>query len=271
MKRSAGDIIRYWRKKRGLSQMALANQLDVSFRHLNYLENDKSRGSRPLLLQLGECLNLSLRARNALLSASGYAPEFRQVNLSASEDQQARQILESILKALEPNPAMIIDQNLNILLCNRGMDLVIDTFAANPQRLRAQPLTIPRLNFHPDGLREAIVDKRMTMGGHLGRLHRALESTEFQYQDLDNYRELQQLADQLSEDMDGSGLDSEAIESPHLIVPIELRRGEHRVSFYTAITTLGSPQDVTLQELQVDIGFPTDEASRVFLGRIDGE
>lgn len=165
MKRTAGDIIRYWRKNRGLSQMALADQLGVSFRHLNYIENDKSKGSRKLLLKLGDCLHLSLRARNALLSASDYAPEYGQLNLSASEDQQARQILDAILKALDPNPAMIIDQNLNILMCNRGMNLIIDTFAANPEGLRSEPLTVPRLNFHPDGLKDAIVDKHMTMGG----------------------------------------------------------------------------------------------------------
>ena len=67
MERSAGDIIRFWRKKRQLSQMAMADLLDVSFRHMNFLENDKTRGSADLLQRLGEELELTFRARNALL------------------------------------------------------------------------------------------------------------------------------------------------------------------------------------------------------------
>lgn len=97
-------------------------------------------------------------------------------------------------------------------------------------------------------------------------MHRALESTEFQYEDLGHYRELRELADQLSEEING-----DEIESPHLIIPIELQRGEHRVSLFTAITSLGSPQDVTLQELQIDTGFPTDESTRAFLRTLNRE
>lgn len=264
MKRSTGDIIRYWRRNRGLSQMALANSLNVSFRHINYIENDKSKASRALLLQLSQELNLSLRACNALLSASGYAEEFRQTNLSVNEDEQARLILESILEAIEPNPAMITDKNLNIVMCNPGMDLIIDTFATNPEGLRANPMTIYRLNFHPDGVKDAIVNRKIAIGSHLGRLHRALESAEFECEDVDHYYELRELANQLNDEQGGSELDKAAIESPHLVIPIELKRGKHRISLYTTITSLGTPQDVSLQELQIDIGFPTDDESRAF-------
>jgi transcriptional regulator with XRE-family HTH domain len=260
MERSPGDIIRYWRKNRGFSQMALAELLDISFKHLNFIENNKSNASRKLLVRLGEVLKLSLRARNALLSSAGHSPEYSQLDLSADQNQQARELLESILRALDPNPALIIDQGLNILMCNRAMDLIIDLFAANPNALRAEPLTVPRLNFHQDGLRDAIVQKQLTVGGHLGRLHRSMESSHFHYEDLGHYRELRALASEIGED-----LDSVEIERPQLIIPIELQRGEYRVSLYTAITSLGSPQDVTLQELVIDSGFPADDHTRQFL------
>ncbi len=264
MERSTGDIIRYWRKHRGLSQMALAEELDISFRHMNYVENDKSQGSRELLLKLGEALCLSLRARNALLKSAGYAPQYSHTNLSSSENQQAEEVLSAILKAAEPNPAMLIDKHLNVLRCNRSMELVIDTFAGNPQRLRAQALTIPRLNFDPDGLWPSLVNKSAAVSGIMGRLHHAMESAQFDYEDISHYQALMALVEQAKP----QDFNPEDTKTPHLVVPFELRRGQHHITLYTVITCLGAPHDISLQEMQIDAGFPADDQTRAFFAQI---
>jgi hypothetical protein len=48
---------------------------------------------------------------------------------------------------------------------------------------------------------------------------------------------------------------------PPVVIPIQLRKGDFEVSFFTAITTLGTPLDVTLQELRIESFFPADEES----------
>ena len=243
--------------------MALANELEVSHRHLNYLENNKTAGSRDLLVRLSEHLSLSLRARNSLLVASGFAPMYPQSSLSAEEDSQARKVLSFMLEAAEPYPALIIDPRLRILMHNSGLDRVIDTFAANPKGLREGGLTIPRLNFHEDGLRAAIVNIEETISAHLGRLHRALETVEFDREDVGYHTELKALAETLSKEVS-----QPQAESPHLVIPVELAKGDQRIRLFTAITTLGSPRDVTMQELQVDTGFPMDEESAAFFRNV---
>ena len=263
MERSAGDIIRYWRKKRLLSQMALADKLDISFRHMNYVENDKSRGSHDLLLRVGKELELTYRARNALLAASGYSPEYKELDLSADEAAQARRILEFALQAAEPYPANIIDAHLNIVMRNRAMDFVIEHFASDPVALLEQPLTMPRLNFHPDGLLAAISNPEEAFGMQLGRVHRYLEASEFQYQSLQTVKELEALRpDAISPSSAGSEAESER---PHLLIPIKLQRGKLQLNVITVVATLGWSQDITLEELHIEYGFPADDASDTFL------
>jgi hypothetical protein len=45
---------------------------------------------------------------------------------------------------------------------------------------------------------------------------------------------------------------------PHLVVTVDLRFGDVRLSFFTTITTLGTAQDITLQELHIESFHPAD-------------
>jgi hypothetical protein len=50
------------------------------------------------------------------------------------------------------------------------------------------------------------------------------------------------------------------IESPLLpFLPVEFRKDERRMNFFSTITTLGTPQDVTSQEIRIECFFPADE------------
>ena len=73
---TVGQLLRQWRRRRGLSQLALAVAADVSARHLSFVETGRSRPSRALLLRLGEHLDVPLRDRNALPLAAGLAPAY---------------------------------------------------------------------------------------------------------------------------------------------------------------------------------------------------
>jgi hypothetical protein len=45
------------------------------------------------------------------------------------------------------------------------------------------------------------------------------------------------------------------------VIPICFRKGDHVFNYFSAITTLGTPQDVTLQELRIEGFFPADAAT----------
>ena len=69
-----GDLLRRWRQDRGVSQLALASDADVSPRHLSFVETGRAAASRGLVLRLAEHLDIPLRKRNELLLAAGFAP-----------------------------------------------------------------------------------------------------------------------------------------------------------------------------------------------------
>jgi hypothetical protein len=47
-----------------------------------------------------------------------------------------------------------------------------------------------------------------------------------------------------------------------------LRKGDLTVRYFSTIATLGTPQDITLQELRVECFFPGDEATEELARRL---
>ena len=50
---TAGELIRFWRTRRGLSQLELSLDANVSTKHLSFVENGRSSPSRQLLVDCG--------------------------------------------------------------------------------------------------------------------------------------------------------------------------------------------------------------------------
>jgi MmyB-like transcription regulator ligand binding domain len=45
-------------------------------------------------------------------------------------------------------------------------------------------------------------------------------------------------------------------------VPVHFAKHDLRLNFFSTVTTLGTPQDITLQELRIECFFPADEQTR---------
>jgi hypothetical protein len=45
------------------------------------------------------------------------------------------------------------------------------------------------------------------------------------------------------------------------VVPVSFRHGARSFHYFSAVTVLGTAQDITLQELRVECFFPLDEAT----------
>src|SRR3989440_12574731 len=114
-----GDHLREWRQRRHLSQLDLALDADVSARHLSFVETGRAAPSRDMVLKLAERLAVPLRERNVLLVAAGYAPAFPQRPLEDPALKSARQAIDLVLKAHEPNPALAYDRHWNLVSANR--------------------------------------------------------------------------------------------------------------------------------------------------------
>jgi hypothetical protein len=52
--------------------------------------------------------------------------------------------------------------------------------------------------------------------------------------------------------------------TPLPVVPIEFRKGGRALSYFSTVTTLGTPQDAMLQEIRVESFFPADETTAAY-------
>ena len=120
-----GPLLRTWRQRRRLSQMALALDADVSARHLSFVESGRAQPSREMVLHLAERLDVPLRERNALLVAAGFAPLFRERPFSDPQLDAARHAVEAVLRGHEPYPALAVDRHWTLLAANRMLGALV--------------------------------------------------------------------------------------------------------------------------------------------------
>src|SRR6185312_7254381 len=93
--------LRWWRQRRGWSQLELAGRAGVSQRHLSFLELERASPSREMVSRLATALDTPLRQHNALLLAAGFAPIWQETDLAAPELEQVRAALDFMLAQQE--------------------------------------------------------------------------------------------------------------------------------------------------------------------------
>ncbi|MBC7780877.1 MAG: helix-turn-helix transcriptional regulator [Proteobacteria bacterium] len=249
--RSVGHLLRDWRLQRRRSQMELALEVGVSTRHLSFLETGRAAPSRQMLLRLAEQLDLSLRGRNALLIAGGFAPMFRERALDDPQLQAARAAVDTILAGHEPHPALAVDRHWNLLAANRP---VMHLLAGVDAALLEPPVNVLRLSLHPQGLAPRIVNLAEWRAHLLHRVAQQIDSS--------GDRELDALLTELRAYPAAIG---EPAPTPRdaaaIAVPFRLRSPVGTLSFFSTTTVFGTPVDITLDELALECFFPADEAT----------
>jgi transcriptional regulator with XRE-family HTH domain len=256
-----GRLLRQWRERRRLSQLALAVDAEISSRHLSFIETGRARPSRDMVLLLSRVLEVPPRGRNDLLTAAGYAPVYRERSLEAPEMAQVRRALDFILRQQEPYPGLVIDGHWNILMSNGGAQRLLSRFLdAEAMAAVGGPPNAMRLFYHPRGMRPYIVNWEATAAGLVQWLHRDLARG---IGDAETSRLLEELLSYPDVPQKWRTLDLDAVPAPFLAV--ELRKDDTRVQFFSTLTTLGVPYDITLHELRVECFFPADRDSETWL------
>ncbi|MEJ8849056.1 helix-turn-helix transcriptional regulator [Variovorax rhizosphaerae] len=252
-----GTHLRHWRQHRRLSQLDLAQEAEVSTRHLSYVETGRAAPSREMVLRLAERLDVPLRERNALLVAAGFAPMYRQRSLDDPALGPARRAVDLVLKGHEPFPALAVDRNWNLVAHNAVVPLLM---AGASAELLKPPLNVLRLSLHPDGLAPRIANLGQWRAHLLERLQQQIAAT--------GDATLTALHDELAAYPVGlTGHDAPAVggELAGVVVPFQLVTPNGLLSFISTTTIFGTPVDVTLQELAVESFFPADAQTSVAL------
>jgi transcriptional regulator with XRE-family HTH domain len=254
--KSFGPRLRWWRERRGLSQLDLAGVAATTQRHVSFLESGRASPSREMVLRLAGTLDVPLRQQNALLLAAGFAPLWHERDLSAPELAKVNSALDYMLAQQEPYPGFVVDRRWNLLRANAGARRLTE-FLTGPA---AGPPPSGRVNLaealmSPDGLRP-FIDNWEDVALYFLRGVQADALA-------DGTPETAQLLTRLLA-FPGLPALSKIVppgEGQAPVLAIHFRRGQTSLRLFTTIATLGTPLDVTLQEIRVECFFPADDAT----------
>ncbi len=260
------ELLRYWRGFRRLSQLDLAVNADVSQRHVSFLESGRSSPSREMVLQLAESLELPLRERNRMLNAAGYAPVYAANPLSDREMAPVKQALDLILAHHEPFPAVLVDANWKMLQPNaallRVFSLIGDIGDIWSGIAPDEPPNVFKLTFHPQGLRPYIRNFNDIAPVMINRTFR----------DAHEHPQLLELLDEVLAYPDTPSRWRTPDLTSHLppVINMELCAGDQIIRLFSTITTFGTAQDITTDELRVECFFPGDPETEKLLRALAG-
>lgn len=260
------DLFREWRQFRRISQLELALSANVSQRHVSWLETGRSRPSRDMVLRLAEALDIPLRERNALLQAAGYAALYNESSLQDPVMAPVEHALRQVLSHHEPLPAFVVDRAWNVRMDNRAGSLLLSA-AGDPESLMADwgqagEINLALLTLHPQGLRRYITNWGEAAPHFVRRLRQeATASGDRALQEkMSAITELAEIAD------DAVSLSDALLP----VLPLEIDLNGIALSLFSVISTFGTPQDITTDELRVEAFYPTDEATEQFFRDVAG-
>lgn len=253
--RTFGEELRTWRQRRHLSQLELATEVEVSTRHLSFMETGRSQASRAMVLRLANRLEVPLRERNEMLVAAGFAPMYASRPYADPSLAAVRGAVDSILHGHEPFPAILVDRHWTLVSANKAAQGFLTCL---DESLLQPPLNVLRLSLHPNGIASRIVNLPEWRTHVLARLARDVELTADA-----------KLAELLAELRGYPGGEAKHLvngDATSVVVPLKIRAPDGNVlSFISATTVFGTAVEVTLSELVLEAFYPADEFTAVAL------
>ena len=256
-----GSLIRHWRTARRMSQLALAAEAEVSARHLCFLETGRAQPSREMVHLLAGALDVPLTDRNAMLLAAGYAPAYTERGIDAPELRHIRRVLAFILERQEPYPAIVVDGGWNTVLTNEAAPRIFGRFF-DPAALGPRAGNAMHVICHPDGMRRFITNWEEFAGPLIQTLHREAAAAPA-----------------------AAGLRDAVLAYPGMparwrvpnpdaptppVVCMRLKKDGLALGFFSTLTMLATPRDVTLEQLRIECFYPADQETEDTARRLAG-
>ncbi|MEM7546534.1 MAG: helix-turn-helix transcriptional regulator [Pseudomonadota bacterium] len=237
--------LKTWRQTRRFSRLDLALEADVSARHISFLETGRARPSQEMVARLGEALRLPLDARNQLLSHAGFAARYPGRNWQTADMAPIRRAVDHMLTGHAPYPALALDRRWIIkgmnaqaralygLLGVGDDDSLVDLMVSDslPPLIENWPAVAHHAaqRLRTESMAQGGVAELDAAAAHLSRVARPLDR----------------------------GLEP--------VVPTILNTGTVRLSMFATIAQFGTPEDVTLDDLKIELYFPADEPTALAL------
>ncbi|MGI9512600.1 MAG: helix-turn-helix domain-containing protein [Anderseniella sp.] len=247
MQNSFGETLRQWRGQRRMSQLDLGLTANVSARHISFLETGRARPSQSMAMQLCETLELPHSARNAFLGAAGFAPAYRRRELSDDDMAHVRGAVEWTLQRHDPYPAFALDKHWRVVKANSSATMLFGGIGLGEgdslldAMLDAELISAALENWQ-DVLQHMAVRLR-TESAHLG-----------------GDAVLDKAVEQLTR-MIGPGSHGSTGTLP-AVIPARYRAGTNTLSFFSTLAQFGTPEDIAVAELKIEMMFPADDATR---------
>jgi transcriptional regulator with XRE-family HTH domain len=249
MSSPVGTLLAHWRRQRRMSQLVLAGEAGVTQRHVSFVESGRSHPSVEMVLTLARALDVPLRERNQMLLAAGYAPRYRETGVEAMPEISAA--LSRVLAHQEPYPAVVMDRYWDISRANAAAAAM---FAFLLDGDVPAPANVVRLMFRR--LRPFVANFEATGEALIARVHREAVGG------IPDPRTLALLDEVLSlPDVPEAWRTPDFASTASPVLPIHFAKHGVEVSYFSLVTTVGTPQDITLQEIRIETFFPADAAT----------
>jgi transcriptional regulator with XRE-family HTH domain len=252
MAETFGAQLRSWRLARRVSQEQLASRAGVSAKHLSFVENGRSQPSREIVLALAGALDVPLRERNTLLTAAGFAAAYRASPLDGEELLHLRRAIDHVLAQQ--------DGHWDLLRMNQGAAKLFAHFAPTTPDGIAAARNLILGTLHPEALRRYMVNWPDVAGQLVSRLHREIAARPA---DETLQRLLARALAQPDVPLEWRAPAPGKVAAP--FITVHMRSPTIEVRLFTMLTSIGTPLDVTAEEIHIETYFPADDASEAAL------
>jgi hypothetical protein len=201
---------------------------------------------------VSETLDIPLRERNVLLLASGYAPVYTEHPWDVPEMAAVTKAIDRVLKQQEPHPALVLDRYWNVIKTNEAAPRFFGSFV--DLEARPRPRNLLDLMFDPAGMRPFVEHWDVVAAGLLQRVSRESVGHVVDQKTMDLLKTLEKYP--------GVKTLSTTPRTHSPVLPISFIKGNARFSYFSFITTVGTPQSITAQELRIECMFPLEPESK---------
>ncbi len=249
-------LLKHWRGKRGLSQLDLALAANVSSRHVSFLETGRSTPSAEMIVRLASTLDVPLRHINTMLQAAGHEPMYPEYNPKEALPREVTTALQLMKDHHEPFPLVAVNRTYDVVDLNNGAIAVFRSTIGNLEQHSAAGLNLMRLTFDPEGAQKALANFEEVGRWLLWRVQREVLANPDDGPLLDLLHEVLSMPT-IAEDWRTADLAVPS--SPTMIV--HLKTDALDLKFVTMVTVFQAPQTVVLDELKIELWFPSDPAT----------
>ncbi|MBF9057667.1 helix-turn-helix domain-containing protein [Rhodobacterales bacterium HKCCSP123] len=239
------DTLRFWRQARRLSQLGLALEAGVSARHISFLETGRARPSAEMIGRLGAAMALPLDARNQMLTRAGFAAAYASRDWNDAEMEPIRQAVGRMLASHAPFPGLAVDADWTVLGLNPAAAALFGQLGLSEGGSFLDLMVSDAL--------PVLVENWPEVAHHTATRLR-LESAA-----RGGVPRLDAAAAHLARTPPPRGT------STGPVVPVNLRLGDTRLSLFSTLAQFGTPEDLLLEDLRIELFFPMDEATEAAL------